>query len=270
MKIDKIGVHTSNKKHATDISILVDKPEFIEEVKLLREKWNIQTLYQPINIDAFLASDYVQEHLTEFNADINLALKKFNRGKNFKLVIEYAVVTGNVPEGIYRGCYFDVVTIGEKNNLNNPEKYEYVIVLSPRTELKEVEQAYKEFREHIKGKIDFQTQDLNIEIPTNKELIEQYHVGNIHTSADIDKFKTQRELEKTREWYWMRYGDTFNDPSVKPKTYEQVYFAWFERCSENNEHKNKIEEARCPYCSVQSWNNIEVALKNYRELLSFS
>ncbi len=102
------------------------------------------------------------------------------------------------------------------------------------------------------------------------ELIKQYHKGNIYNSADIYKFKTQRELEKTREWYWMRYGVSINDESLKPITYEQVYFDWLDKCPKSTEHENKIDEVNCQYCSVQSWNNIEVALMNYKKLLSLS
>lgn len=197
MKISKIEIQVSNKKHATDIAMLLDKPEFILELINLREKWKIDDLFPISRIQAFTESEAIYPKRVEFDDDINYLLKKFHRGKNYKKVVEYALITGVIPDGIYNSCYFDVVTINEAEDLNKPERYQYVIVLSPRTEKKELEQAYQEFKEHIKGKLHFHDQDLNIDLPDDRALIEQYHRGNIYEAADLDKFKTQKELNRT-------------------------------------------------------------------------
>jgi hypothetical protein len=276
----KIDIQTPDKKHATDIAMLVDKPEFLQEIEKLRQKWGIKELYKSSAFHSFLefhimtnkntvsVDKEVKERLSDFNNDIDLILKRFNRGRNFKLVVEYALGTGTVPNGIYRSCYFDVVKIGELEDLNNPERYQYTIVLSPRTELKEVVNAYKEFKEHIKGKISFESlANLDIEIPTDKELIEQYHRGNIYKSADIDKFKTLKELDRTREWYWMRYGDHFNDASKEPKTYAELVDDWNNRCPLYGVTKDKQHIKNCLYCSVLDESYIEHALASYNTLL---
>jgi len=344
MKIDKIDVQTSNKKHATDIAMLVDKPEFLQELEKLRQKWQITKLYklntspfqELLNIDSVVNNGVadnkqVQKRRDEFNQDIDKILKKFNRGKNFKLVVEYALTTGVIPEGVYRSCYFDVVKVGEPDSLENPERDQYVIILSPRTEQKEVKEAYKEFKEHIKGKIKFhkprislespadkdfykavetlenekklhsiQLQklsnpdeiekayieflkrtkeareyfqyvgDLNIDNPDHRDLIEQYHRGNIYSSADIDKFKTLKELERTRVWYWMRYGDHFNDASKEPKTYAELVEDWNSKCPLYSVTKDKQHIKNCPYCSVRDESYIEHALASYNTLLKQS
>lgn len=54
MKIEKIDVQTSNKKYATDISMLMDKREFLEAIELLRHKWNIIKLASPHNFHNYL------------------------------------------------------------------------------------------------------------------------------------------------------------------------------------------------------------------------
>jgi hypothetical protein len=284
----KIDIQTPDKKHATDIAMLVDKPEFLLEIEKLRQKWGIKELYKSSAFRAFLefhimtnkdtvsVDKEVEKRLSEFNKDIDLVLKKLNRGRNFKLVVEYALATGIVPNGIYRSCYFDVVKIGEPEDLNNPERYQYTIVLSPRTELKEVVNAYKEFKEHIKGKISFESlANLDIEIPTDKELIEQYHRGNIYKSADIDKFKTLKELDRTREWYWIRYEDYFIHKSKKPMPYPEVLKKWQENCPINkqNQKKQRLEdktECSCSYCLFYDINIIEQAINSYNKLLEES
>jgi len=131
----KIDIQTPDKKHATDIAMLVDKPEFLQAIGKLRKKWGIKKLYKPsafrvflefhimTNCDTMAAEEEVKKRLSDFNKDIDLILKRFNRGRNFKLVVEYALGTGTVPNGIYRSCYFDVVKIGEPEDLNNPERY---------------------------------------------------------------------------------------------------------------------------------------------------
>lgn len=347
MKI-KIDILTSNKKHATDIAMLVDKQEFLQEIDKLRQKWQMTQLYELknfprelLNIDNIINSTSIdsneaQKRLAEFNIDIDKVLKKFNRGKNFKLVVEYALVTGTVPEGIYKSCYFDVVKVGEPDSLENPEMDQYVIVLSPRTEQKEVVESYKEFKEHIKGKIKFhkprispesstdedfykaieileeekklyseQLQklnnpdeikkaysgflertkgaqeyfqsigELNIDILSHRDLIEQYHKGNIYSSTDIDKFKTLKELERTREWYWIRYIDYINGISKKPKTYEQVLKEWQKNCPINKQNQSekdvmKHNDCLCLYCVFSDINVIEQALASYIKLLKQS
>lgn len=278
MKIQKIDIQTSNKKHATDITMLIDKPEFVQDLQKLREKWKIDKLYEPGNFYGFFATNVeLKGRVSEFNNDINGLLKKFHRGRNFKQVVENAMVTGVIPDGIYQSCYFDVVTIGEPEDLNKPERYQYVIVMSPRTEQREVEQAYKDFEKHIKGyepknefetgelgKIEFHTRDLNIEIPTDKELIEQYHKGNIYKSAIIDD-GNRRDLERARDWHWIRFRDYLNGIDKKPETYEDITYEWNCKCpqypTEDKEH-NKT----CEYCHVDA-SNVAHTLSPYNKLL---
>lgn len=271
MKINKIEIQVSNKKHATDVAMLLDKPEFILELISLRVKWEINNLFPVSRIESFTESEAVYAKKSEFDNDINFLLKKFNRGKNYKQVVEYALITGVIPDGIYSSCYFDVVTINETKDLNNPERFQYVIVLSPRTEKKELEQAYKEFREHIKGKIHFHDQNLNIDLTDDRAIIDQFHPGNIYNAADLDKFKTQKELDRTREWYWIAYSDKFNNISPKRKRTEDILTEWqLQKCLSRRDHENIEDEKRCPYCSIQDINIVDHALSAYSKLLKNS
>ncbi len=346
MKIEKIDIQTSNNKHATDIAMLVDKLEFLRELQRLRQKWHIVELYKRKSVFGGIAlldtlaplsytgmnEEEAEKRLPEFNKDIDNVLKTFKRGKNFRLVVVYALFTGKIPDGIYQSCYFDLVTINEPEDLSKPEKYQYVIVMPPRTEKQEVEEAFKEFKEHMDGKIKFhsprialdspitkeftdavecierekklynegrrnrktleeidkaftkflidtkeardyllQIGDLDINVPGHRELIEKYHKGNIYEAADITKFKTQKELERTREWYWIRYEGYFNGTEKKPLSYPKILQEWQKNCKINGKRETKDWiDCSCPYCSLNDINIIEQALPAYNRLLNKS
>lgn len=341
MKIKKIDVLTSNKSHAIDICMLVDKIEFLRELDRLRKKWRFNKLIKLkkiFNTTSLLdltnplfysgtSKDQIESKLPLFHNDINDLLEKFHRGQNFKIVILYALITGIVPEKIYKSCYFDVATINEEEDLSKPEKYQYVIVLSPRTEKQDVLDAYKEFQEHIKEKIKFhhsrippenvnekeyqkaietleeakriysgklkeaKTEDeitklyveftqktrdaydflmsignLNSDIPDHLELIELYHRGSIYSAATIDA-GNRRDLERTREWYWMRYKDYLNGKVKKPKIYDDLVYEWNNKCRRFQTLKDKDPHKKeCDYCRIDQSHFVHM-LVPYEKLL---
>lgn len=294
MKINKIDVLTSNKKHATDIALLVSKPEFLIELKRLREKWKPATQYMGKNYTlderallyyTELSDKEKEERLPEFNADINNVLKTFNREKNFRRVVIYALFTGVIPDFAYKSCYFDIVTINEKEDANKPEKYQYVIVMSPRAEKQEVLQAYKEFEAFINGyegnefelgeigKIKFEKMSKELkfssENPDDVAEIERYYKGSVYPAADINKFKTQKELERTREWHWIQYKDVINGTSDKPLKPAEVCKEWQDRCLINKGKKLKEKD----YCECEYCIDAELVMKrlaHFNNLLSHS
>ena len=224
MKIKMIDVLTSNKKHATDIVMLVDQSEFLQEIQRLRQKWQITELYklqELLGISALLDMsnplfytginrDKIEEKLPEFNSDIDKLLKKFNRGKNYRQVVLYALVTGVVPDKVYQSCYFDVITINDKEDLSKPEKYQYVIVLSPRTEKQEVIDSYKEFKNHIKGKIKFHQPRIPLESEATKEFYEAMDCIEKEKKLyeeEVEKLKTPEEIKKTLTKYMINTKD---------------------------------------------------------------
>lgn len=277
MKIKSIDVQASSKKLATDISMLVDNPEFLKEINRLREKWNITSLFS--DCDKF--SEF---STAKFDKDIDDALKKFKRDKGFKRVVEYALLTGTVPDKVYKRAYFDVVTIGEKEDINQPENYQYVIVMSPRAEKNEVIEAYNEFQEHIRGheaeneydqsvqgKINFHNSThYDMDIPGHAEEIMHFWKGTVYDSADNAKFKTLKQLERTREWYWMRFEDNFNDKNIPLVTYPKVLDMWNNKCEYYKKGEIHPQESECEYCSLKDINTIEQAVSDYIKLLSIS
>ena len=93
MKIEKIDVKTSNKNHATDIAMLVDKSEFLREIQRLRQKWQITKLSNTKGLlggtslldtrnplyYTDIKEEKSEEKLSEFNQDIENVLKMFQQ-----------------------------------------------------------------------------------------------------------------------------------------------------------------------------------------------
>lgn len=280
MKITKIEIETKNKKHRTDIAMLVDKIDFLRDVQALREKWDINIIYKPSQFDKFLnwdiagdkdrISDYkrAEKRLVEFSQDVVNLRNKYNRTKNFDIVIKYAIGCNCIPEGVYRSCYLDTVLVSQKDNPDNTKNYQFAIVLSPRTEKQEVEEVFAEFQEFIKSKIEFHKHDWPY-ISGLEDHIKRHAFGVVYPSADIAKFKTLKELDRTREWYWMRYGEKVNDDAKKEKTFDLVTNEWKRKCPYGD--KRNLDKApeghNCDYCEFDEQNRIEKAVSDYIDLL---
>ncbi len=359
MKIEKIDVQPSSIKNKTDISLLVDKHDFLEEIQRLREKWQLKKptkethhngVLRIITDESLLSYSRIdvnvlEKKLSEFKKDIDNLLKNSARGKNFRIIVLFALFIGSIPDGVYKSCYFDVVTINEAEDLNKPENYQYVIVLSPRTEQQDVVEAFHDFVKHRDGKIKFQqprismdspeTSDvsdamecikreqkicdekinkepknsevinkaiseylektekarnymlsigeLDIHISEHQALIEKYRPGSIYNTADTAKFRGKNDIDRIREWYWIRNEKYFNGEAPKPLPYPEVLAEWLNSCPVYKAAKtHDLDEPVCPKCTFEStmirkdkrvkdgggsFNHIEKALNTYSNLL---
>lgn len=281
MKITKIEIDTTNKKHRTDIAILVDKIEFLRDIQELRNKWNIKTIYDPTQFDKFLNWDIAgdkdrisnpkvtKKRLDQFNNDIIALRNKYNRTKNFDIVIKCSVGFNRIPEWVYKSCYWDKILISPTDNPEDTKNYQYAIIVTPRTEKKEVEEAYNELQEHIRNKIEFHKHDISYNEATEDE-IKEHVFGAVYPASDITKFKTLKELDRTREWFWIAYKDQFNGLSKKRKRSEDILDEWITtNCPAKKDHDTESTK-NCPYCSVNDVNEIDQALSTYSKLLAQS
>jgi hypothetical protein len=91
----------------------------------------------------------------------------------------------------------------------------------------------------------------------------------VYDTADTDKFKTQKLLERTRDWYWIAYSDVFNNLSPKRKRTEDVLKEWQEKCPVNGQHDIE-DKKKCLYCAIEDINIVDQALSSYSKLLSNS
>lgn len=281
MEIEKIEIVSENKKDITDIGMLVDQKSFLIDVQKLRKKWNITSLYKPQQLDKFLnwhiagdmdtiiTKSQAMQRLEMFNNDITELRNKYNRTKNFDLVITYAAGFGVVPDYVYKSCYWDKIILSPKDGVDDPKNYQYVIVLTPRTEKKELDKVYKEFQQYISNKIEFHGLKLSCD-STTEEYIKEHVFGATFNSANLGKYKTLKQPARTREWYWMRYKESYNDKNIKPKKYSQILDEWNNRCPQKGNHFTDEQNKKCPYCSIIDLNIIERSIFEYKKLLRSS
>lgn len=265
MNIEMIDIQISNKYYMTEIALLVDKPDFLQDLARLREKWGICDTNKYSHFTTFTSAlENIQTK--EFETDMMKLIKKYKRGKNYLLVVKSALVTGSVPDYVYKNCYFDVATLNEINDMNHPENFQYIIVLSPSTEFKELKQPFKEFKKHIKEKIKFQKYKWDMNISSDMDKIEQYHPGQVHNNAL--NYSKKKELDRTREWYWLRYNKFLNKQDSKPLPYHEVLDIWNSKCKNNTEVNHNIKA--CKYCSVEDENIVQKAISEYIHFLQES
>jgi hypothetical protein len=139
--MDQIKILIRNNKEFGDIALLVDKEQFLEDVKRLRIKWGIKELI-PIKLYPEWREDLVRarsskqqeqnklkkqdvRNLTDpeledfkdviarvmpdvdFECDIRDLRIKFNKPETFDKAIAYSVICGVIPSGIYKTTYYE-------------------------------------------------------------------------------------------------------------------------------------------------------------------
>ena len=146
----KIEIKTENKRHHYDISLLVDKPDFIDYVLDLRKKWKIDSLFRPENYMEFYSHIWKVsgKDWSSFLKDIEKIRMAFERLPNFDEVIIYAIAFTEIPDGIYKSCYLE--TIPEPSDPENEIKYKYAIIVTPNTMITDISKVLSEFKKKIK------------------------------------------------------------------------------------------------------------------------
>lgn len=274
----KIKVDSNDIKTALDIMLLVDHPEFQEQLKKLRDKWNItphkivETLGVPVSnlaelhIDQLVLKhdpritdqDSADKLFQELQEDIFTLRALMGRTKNYDPLIEQVLFTNTAPESVFNKCYFDVI----KTDDEHPDRYEYVIVLSPTAKTEDVLKAFNDFQNYYMEKSKLANSDITFGVdPFIDDYLKSYIFGPSH--HDLGKpIKTQKKLFRARELYWKRNEHLLND-SQTPTPYPDVVDWWMERCPKNNTH---ADGEKCEYCDL----DIDIAQKavsSYEKLL---
>lgn len=277
MKIIQIEIKSSNNDEITDVGPLLDNLDFIKDILEIRKKWKINKFYDPsafpvfieyeimTNKDSLIDNDEVQKRLEIFNQDVSDIRKKYNKTRNFDIVIKYVIACNCVPEGIYRKCYFDRILVNSQDNSNDDKNYQYVIYVNPRTQKKDVEEAFRDFEAFIKGKIEFHRRTPSI--PGDEEEIEEFRQGVIQEMSDPHKCRTIKFVSRTRTLYWYRYENVVNGASTKLKTFPEIIEMWNKRCPYYNDEDNSPDSHSCEYCSLDDESNIQHSVNDYEKLV---
>lgn len=203
MDIDtRIKINTTDKRHYYSITLLVDKPEFIEWVLDLRKKWKIKKLFSPTNYISFYS--HIREASNKnwelFQKDIERVRTAFGRLPNFDEVIMYAIAFTEVPDGAYKSCYAE--TIVDPSDPNDESKYKYAIIISPDTSTKDVSKVLNELKKKIKAGLK-QKKDPKV----MQEAVANYkfELGPNYTPTP----RVMGNIIRDREWYWLKQNHSY-------------------------------------------------------------
>ncbi len=195
----KIEIKTQNKRHYYDISLLVDKEEFIEWIVDLRKKWKIEKLFTPeqyADFDSHIMK-VSNNNWSSFLADIEQIRTRFGRLPNFDRVIIYALAFTEIPDGLYNSCYLEEIIDSGDPELSDGSKNKYAIILTPNTTMDDIAGVLKEYQAKTKKGLA-QKKDKKV----MEEAVSKYEFewGPSYTPPPriIDN------VIRDREWYWLK------------------------------------------------------------------
>lgn len=205
----KIKINCSNDIAYMDCAYLLDQPEFLRKLKILRKEFGINKLVPYKNFTNWkttqikedlkawstnnqkLVKKFIRKHdrkhsTTElfkslpihkqFQWQSELLCREFNRPGYFDLVIQYAIVCGEVGDESYQHTRIDVIPHDLSGDLPFPE---VAIIITPVTTMKDIK--------HI-----FET-NLPQVFEDNKHLLKYY--------SQMKKSKSSN-IRQIRDWYW--------------------------------------------------------------------
>lgn len=234
----KIDIHAHNTLAFQEMALLVDKPEFLEMLPILRKEFEVEgtadlkdyldVAYEKpinskktkkINLSKYKGVDNILEAVlfneTVFNTnkineempiyqliatEANMVCVKFNRPSHFAEVVKQAIFCGAIEEDTLRTTYSKII---ENDALFSTSGYfqlpQMAIFISPTTTYEELKKVFREANKLYK---------------TDKRLI--YYQPRIDTISNIKKY---------RDWYWEK---------LNGKTYKEIADEWVEKHEDEN------------------------------------
>lgn len=215
--MDRIEILIADNKEFGDVAFLVDKQEFLETVEKLRKKWEIrkllpvkkfvdwkQKLYEArvikqkeyktaLNDFPDNLSDIQIEELqdkigrimpdVDFDCDARDVRIKFRRPDTFDKVIEYAIVCGIIPDGIYKSTYWEIDPSTSPPQRLQDQTLRVAIYVTPQTQDKDLSKVFKEIK--------------TSSFKDNKDTYTLFY--------DLESKDVSGEVKRNREWYWINH-----------------------------------------------------------------
>lgn len=267
-----IYIEETDPKLLTDITLLVDIPGFLTDIKMIRREWKItsyprhsgilidESLLKHVGATMLVESQFAKDHreaLKHITNTIQKIRKRYNRTKNYDPVILWSIFCHWIPKGIYKSCYFDTIPINGENP-NDPKSYQYAIILDGRTEKEELLKAFKDFKDYQQDKAF--THYLK-ETVSDKNLsdFEQAFVsfeknGSYAIATDKEKVRKKNTILLIRELYWKKKSENI--------TYYDLAKYANDKC-DKHEIKRK---GGCMYCNA-TYSSVKENILDYSEHL---
>ncbi|OGK41513.1 hypothetical protein A2954_00735 [Candidatus Roizmanbacteria bacterium RIFCSPLOWO2_01_FULL_37_12] len=205
----------NNKRHYYDITLLVDRPDFIEWIVELRKKWKINKLFEDYHEFYSHIWKISNKNWGLFKKDIEKVRQSFGRLPNFDEVIMYALAFNEIPDGIYKSCYLE--TIEDPADPNNDEKYKYAIIVTPNTIKDDLAVVLKEFKQKVKkGLIQKKSKKVMDEAVVNYE----FELGPNYAPPP----NKIANIVRDRKWYWLqKKGDSYRQIWEKTERKDKTF-----------------------------------------------
>ena len=243
----KIDIKIKNNKDFGDIALLIDKPQFLEAIKMLREKWNIIAPLPLRKLKNFQGNLFDKNKLQEFEIDIRDLRIKFNKPDTFDKVMSYSIICGVIPNGIYKSTYYGIA--GSPPSRLEDRTSRVAIFVTPQSQNDDVSEALREIRKNI-----FK----------NRE--DGYNVFfSIYSKDEVSNIK------RDRRWYWKNLnGKSYRDIAIEEN---KARISYSEAKKAEKHIKDFSDKKTKEYLSNLRYidnyaETIRKALKRYRKALS--
>lgn len=183
-----IEINIEDDGRFTDVALLVDKDDFLNEVFNLRKKYaNKYKIDLPTNDYSVVNEDL----LNEVKHDAEHLRRKFYRPLHFLRAITKSILNGVVEDGDYSKAFLERKELFIHKDHEGTPDIKYSIVIFPGTRKKDVDQVFFQFSEEIKANMGLKTK-------TDKNIL--LH-GYWYDPYFRKPFDTKTSIRKIREWY---------------------------------------------------------------------
>lgn len=274
MKIEPIDIDIENNQIYAQVAFLIDHPETLKGVELVKSKFEISKPFTSgdykawkdhlLGMSGFNLQEYYEMEIvkpnddkwseksnwlgqnhqcfvkwTELSAQFDIALAKIRKARRFPPVFDFAlkqvVLFDKVSE--FQTAKAGIEFTPAYNPYFDPSVAEDAVIsikVSPLTTEKDLVSVFNEAKENLRKEYEFIT-PLR-ELPT-KEL---------------------RAIKRNRFVYWKRTGSP-----ITP--FEDILDEWNDKCPAKGDHNNDADN--CPFCGISDKNVLEQGFSEYKERL---
>lgn len=266
--MNKVTILIEDNKEFGDVAFLVDKPEVLNTIEILRKKWGItktnnlnqfnswkNNLFEQRSLKQGEQDRLTRENIddlsdcdlevwkekiervmpdVDFECDVRDLRITFNRPETFDKAISYAIVCGIIPDGVYKSTYFAVEAPTTPLRLQDRTS-RIAIYVTPQSKEEDVIKALLEVKK--------------------KFFKEKYMYFPFYSLYDKDE---ATKIKRDRAWYWMKQEEKGNGKGA----YNRILERWNKECPDPNLEPHDL----CKHCIFET-NVIEQAVSRYRKAL---
>lgn len=181
MNMDRIKVEITEDRAFGDIVFLVDRPEFLESLHRLRDKWGIKKPLPVSKLKGWKQSlfDRSMKNMTDFEVDIRDLRIRFNKPETFDNAIVYALVCAAIPNKAYKSTYSDIEPQVSPARLDD-RTTRVAIYVTPQSREEDVLNVFKDVKKNY-----FKN-----------------HEDGYSPFFSLEHKRGELTIKRDREWYW--------------------------------------------------------------------